>query len=306
MLKTSFFLFIFLFSLPLVYGETMQAYLLAPGEESFTNDEIVLTNDETLDLDPITVFETTETIGGQEVELTQEVKIVADDSTFVSLRNTALTNVIVAIPDNTIVKAPAAWNGEITPPKSISTSGSVAAGFQTPSTSIQVGSPDVILVFDKAVTILLTGTTGQTAYKTPGANTWISISSCSGTYAAPADPAANGECSISNGVDTKIVAFHFTEFAGLSATPAPSAPAAASTSTSGNSGGHGRTGVGPSSSGGSSGSSGYSGPGLVYDIPEKPIIPGLPKWFNSVIIWQQQGLISTDEMLQAWKWLKAQ
>jgi hypothetical protein len=304
MLKTSFFLFIFLFSLPLVYGETLHGYLLADGEAGGnTNDEIISENNEPVELEPVTVPETTETVGGVEVDLTKEVEFVATDGNVVTLKNTALPTATVEIPNRAIVSGPDSWNGQLTTPTQISTSGSVPSGFQTPTTSIQVGSPDVILVFDKAVTILLSGTTGQTAYKLTGSNTWISISGCTGTYANPIDPPVNGECAISNGIDTKILTFHFTEFTGLSATPTPTPAASPTTSTSsGKSGGHGRTGVGPSSSGGS----GYSGPGLVYDIPEKPIVPGLPKWFNAVIIWQQQGLISTDEMLTAWKWLISQ
>jgi hypothetical protein len=295
-----------IFSFLLISLIVASANLIEDDEIVFQDDEIVLDNDSTLDLssDLETVTETTETIGGQEVDLNKEVTFVSSQSGGeVTLKNTQLTTVTAEIPDQTKVSGPTAWNGEITPPKQISTSGSVPSGFQTPTTSIQVGSPDVILVFDKAVTILLSGTTGQTAYKTPGSNTWILISGCTGTYAAPANPSVNGECAISNGVDTKILTFHFTEFTGLSATPTPTPAASPTTSTSsGKSGGHGRTGVGPSSSGGS----GYSGPGLVYDIPEKPIVPGLPKWFNAVIIWQQQGLISTDEMLTAWKWLISQ
>ena len=299
MFKTSFFLFIVLFSFSFAYGETMHAYLLPEGEESFADDEIALAENETLDLDPVTVPETTETIGGQEIELTKEVKFVADDNDFVSLRNTALPDVIVAIPDNTIVKAPDSWNGEITPPTQISTSGSVSAGFQTPTTSIIVGSPDVILVFDEAVTILLSGVTGQTAYKTPGSNSWILISGCTGTYAAPNDPPDNGECSISNGVDTKILTFHFTEFAGLEETPTETTTTETASKSSG---GSGKTGVGSKRIFGSS----SSGGGGYYAPTQSQGTSQIPEWFSDVIIWQKQGLISAQEMLQAWKWLMAQ
>ena len=301
MSKHLFFLFtiLILSSSGFAYGETMRAYLLADGEAGGNeDDEIIAENNQPIDLsdDVQTVPKTTKTIGGIQVDLTKEVEFVATAGNVVTLKNTALPTTTVEIPNRAIVSGPTAWNGEITPPKQITTSGSVPANFQTPTTSIQMGSPDVILVFDKAVTILLTGITGQTAYKTPGSSTWILISTCAGTYANPTDPPVNGECSISNGVNTKILTFHFTEFSGLSSTPA-SSPAAASTpstSSSGSSGGHGRTGVGPTSGGGN------------YIAPIQQSSNGkIPAWFSDVIHWQQQGLITTDEMLKAYKWIMA-
>lgn len=299
-----FFLLITIVLIPIsdVYADTVAtANLLPPGETAIANNEAVLAPDETLDLSEnvITVTETTETIGGIEVDLTQKVKFKTSDGSALTISNTALTSVIVGIPDESTVSAPTTWNGKITPPKQISTSGTVSAGFQTPSTSILIGSPDVILVFDKAVTILLTGTTGQTAYKIPGSNTWILISTCTGTFAIPNDPPANGECSISNGVDTKILTFHFTEFAGLSATPASTpTPSTPSTST-GSSGGHGKTGVGSPRIYGSSG--GSSGGGvIVQGDGGKGTIPA---WFDNVMDWYRMGEITPLEFLNAYDWI---
>lgn len=298
MFKTSFFLFSFIIfsSFTLVHGETMQAYLLAEEEKAFQDDEIALAENETLDLEPVTVPETTETVAGQEVDLTKEVEFIANDADFVSLTNTALPSVIVAIPDNTNLRGPSSWNGEITPPKTITTSGSVPSNFQTPTTSILVGSPDVILVFDDAVTILLTGTTGQTAYKTPGSSTWILISGCTGTYEKPDNPPDNGECSISDGTNTKILTFHFTEFSGLNA--ATITPTTTTPSTSSNSGGHGNTGVGsPRIFGSSSGSSGGGyNPGQTGPI-------AFPAWFDNVSDWYREGKISAIEFLKAYQWI---
>ena len=238
----------------------------------------------------------TETVGGVEVELTKEVKFVTSDGGPLTIQNTALTSVIVAIPDQAKVKAPDTWNGEITPPKQISTSGSVTGNFLTPTSSILVGSPDVILVFDEAVTILLSGVTGQTAYKTPGSSNWINISGCTGTYAAPDDPPENGECSISNGVDTKIVTFHFTEFAGLSSPTPASSTSSSSTSSSG---GHGKTGVGSPRIFGSSG--GSSGGGYYPPSQTGPI--SFPSWFDNVSDWYREGKISAKEFLWAYQWI---
>lgn len=293
----------FLFLLALIpssfaFGDTIAtANLLPPGETAIANDEVVLDNDSTYDVSEnvITVEETTETIGGQEVELTQEVKFKTSDGDPLLITNTALPTAIIAIPDETKISGPSSWNGEITPPKSIPTSGTVAAGFQTPTTSIQMGSPDVILVFDDAVTILLTGTTGQTAYKTPGSNTWILISGCTGTYENPDNPPINGECSISNGIDTKILTFHFTEFTSLSVTPT-STPSTSSTGSS--SGGHGNTGVGSPRVFGSSG-----GGGGAYYPPGETKQSVFPSWFDYVTDWYKEGKISAIEFLKAYQWI---
>jgi len=283
----------------IVFGDSVAtANLLPPGETSTANDEVILDDTSTYDVSEnvVTVEETTETIGGQEVELTQEVKFKTSDGDSLTISNTALPSAIIAIPDETKVKAPSTWDGAITPPKQISTSGSAPSGFQTPTTSIQMGSPDVILVFDKAVTILLSGTTGQTAYKSPGTNNWILISGCTGTYANPDNPPANGECSISNGVDTKILTFHFTEFSGLSATPA-STPAASTPSTSsGSSGGSGKTGVGSPRIFGSSGS---SGGGYIAQGSSN----GIPEWFDNVFDWYREGKITPKEFFNAYSWI---
>ncbi len=289
-----------IFSFLLIPLLIASANLIEDDEVVFQDDEIVLDNDSTLDLssDLETVTETTETIGGQEVDLNKEVTIVSSQAGGeVILRNTELTTVRAEIPDGTKVSGPTAWNGEITPPKQVSTSGSVTGNFLTPTSSILVGSPDVILVFDESVTILLSGVTGQTAYKTPGSNNWILISGCTGTYEAPNDPPANGECSISNGADTKIITFHFTEFTGLS-TP----PATETSTTSSSSGGHGNTGVGsprvfgPSSSGSSGGSGGYYGP-----IERQQSV--FPTWFDDVTDWYREGKISATEFLNAYQWI---
>ncbi len=223
---------------------------------------------------------------------------MATGSDVVTLINTALPTARVEIPDRAIVKAPDTWDKQITPPKTDSVTGTVPTNFLTPTTAILVGSPDVILVFDKAVTIILTGTTGQTAYKIPGATEWILISGCTGTFDNPDDPPVNGECSISNDTDTKILTYHFTHFTGLS-TPAPSTP---STPSTGGSGGHGNVGVGSprifgpgSSGGGSSGGGDYT--------PTQRGQTVFPAWFDNVKDWYRQGDISALEFLQAYQWI---
>jgi hypothetical protein len=301
-----FFLFLILILITLPGASatvTLNAVLLADGQTGGDENGEIVSNDTPVDLslNVVTVPETTETIGGVEVDLTQEVEFVATGGDVVTLVNTALPTATVEIPDRAVVKAPDTWDKQITPPKTDAVTGTVSTNFQTPTTAILVGSPDVVLVFDKAVTILLTGTTGQTAYKLPGGTEWILISGCTGTYAIPNDPPANGECSISNGIDTKILTFHFTHFTGLSATPStPSIPFTPSTPSTSNSGGHGNTGVGsPRVFGGSSGSSG----GGNYYPPGQISSSVFPAWFDNVTDWYRQGDISALEFLNAYQWI---
>lgn len=293
-----FFLFLILL-IPVSFAEAYEltSYILAEGQAGGNaNDQIVSDNTPVdLSLSVVTVDETTESIGGQNVTLTQEVEFVAIGGDVVTLVNTALPTTKVEIPDRAVVKAPATWDKQITPPKTDTVTGTVSSNFQTPTTAILVGSPDVVLVFDKAVTIILSGTTGQTAYKLPGGTEWILISECSGTYDNPNDPPVNGECSISNGIDTKILTFHFTHFTGLSPTPTPEPTPTPSTGTSG---GHGNTGVGsPRVFGGSSGGGGG------YYAPTQSTTGTIPPWFDFVIDWYREGKISAMEFLNAYQWV---
>ena len=141
----------------------------------------------------------------------------------VVLTNSSLANVSASFPDGTKITGPSGWNGKITPPVSGTPSGGNApAGFSIGSAVISIGSPDGTLTFDKPVTLVLSGVTGAVGYRPSGSNTWVQITNiCASPYATPGNPPANGECSISNGADTKIVTYHFTSFGSLTAVPAP-------------------------------------------------------------------------------------
>lgn len=156
-------------------------------------------------------------IGGQSVTVNQAVQINSGQSgTPVTITNAAIPNISASIPDGTAVLAPSGWDGKITPPKIGSSSGTAPSGFSVGGTVIEVGSPDVVLLFDKPATLLLSGVKGNVGYKPAGSGTWIQITnSCGGTYASPSNPAFPSECFISNGVDTKIVTYHFTTFGGF-------------------------------------------------------------------------------------------
>ena len=150
------------------------------------------------------------------------------------------------------------------------------------------------------------GTTGQTDYKLSGTDNWVNISTCTGTFASPGDPPANGECSITDGTDTKILTFHFTEFAGLTETVVvetdtetdtdTDTETTTSSSSTSSSGGSGRTGVGPTSGPGSSSSRG----GSIFSY-DPPTIEGtttkslVPSWTHNVILWWTEDKITDQE-----------
>ena len=282
-----FYIFLILMGFPLANAEIIKAYLLPEGETSFNNDEIVLVTDETLDVsNNVITFDTptTETIGEITIELTQEVTLIADDSNVITLKNTDLEIVTVEIPDKTTIFAPAEWDQTISPPTEVATSGTVSSGYDIPTISIQIGSPDVVLVFDSAVTIILEGTTGQTAYKLSGTDNWLLISGCTGTYDNPDDPSVNGECSISDGTNTKILTYHFTEFAELTETVETTTPETTPETTTTSSG----SGSGP----GSSSSRG----GSTISFFEQSTVSVFPNWFKTTTInWWVADLISDNE-----------
>ena len=201
--------------MPIAYAETIRGYLLASDQVAGNSDNKI-TSSVNLPTNSLGVTEFTETIGGVSVDLSKQVQFVSTESgTPITLQNIDVPSVIVKIPDRVTLSGPEDWDNIFSPPILVTTGGTVQSGFQTPTSSIQVGSPDVVLVFDKAVTLILDDTTGQTAYKLSGTNNWVLISTCTGTFANPNDPPVNGECSISDGTNTKILTYHFTEFAEL-------------------------------------------------------------------------------------------
>jgi hypothetical protein len=137
------------------------------------------------------------------------------------LTNSNLSGVTASILDGTKITGPARWNGIIIPPSSGTPGGSAPAGFRVGSTVINVGSDQGKLIFDKPVTLLLSGVTGPVGYRLSGSNAWIQITDvCDEPYSTPGNPPDGGECAISNGTDTKILTYHFTDFGSLVASPA--------------------------------------------------------------------------------------
>lgn len=158
-------------------------------------------------------------VGGTSVTIGTAVNLQSGtDGEPIVLSNSELDNVSVSIPDDTTVLAPAGWDGTIMPPKEGSDSGTAPSGFSVGSTVIEVGSPDFVLLFDRPVTITLTGVTGAVGYKPAGSSVWTQITdTCGGDYTNPTLSAAEfpGECKITNGTDTKILTYHLTTFGSL-------------------------------------------------------------------------------------------
>ena len=167
-------------------------------------------------------LDTAQTVGDQQVTVDQAVTLQSGtNGDPIVLTNSNVSNVSVSIPDGTTILAPAGWDGTIDPPKAGDSSGTAPSGFSVGST-VDVGSPDVVLLFDKPVTVTLTGVTGDVGYKSTGSDTWITISTiCTGTYDNPTGATFPGECKITNGTDTKILTYHFTTFGGLNVVPQP-------------------------------------------------------------------------------------
>lgn len=138
----------------------------------------------------------------------------------IALTNTDLSNVSVAIPDGTTVLAGSGWDGKITPPKTdTGATGNAPSGFVIGSTQIEVGSSTGILLFDKPVKIVLSGVTGQVAYKPAGSSDWHQITTQCNSATDASNVSFPNECFFTSGSDTVIWTYHFTSFASLATPP---------------------------------------------------------------------------------------
>ncbi len=185
-------------------------------------------------------------IGGASVIMEKAIRLMSGiEGQPLMIKNADLSSSSFTLPYLATVLAPNGWDGKIVPPKTGSSAGTAPSGFSIGGTVIEVGSSDVVLLFDKPAEVILTGVTGNVGYKPAGVSSWTRITStCGGTYALPASPTFPGECSISNGSDTKISTYHFTTFAELTAVP-EEAQTTETVSSGGGGGGGGGGGVAP-------------------------------------------------------------
>lgn len=162
---------------------------------------------------------TPKNIGGKSILVGKAVKVSSgisgDPIRFI---NPNLPTVMVSVPDDTVALASSGWNGTVTTPKTGVTSGDTAPVGYSIGTAVDIGSNTEVLLFDKPVQVTLGGITGSVGYKPSGSTVWTQITNtCSGTYDAPTLSSASfpGECSITNGPDTKILSYHLTTFGSL-------------------------------------------------------------------------------------------
>ena len=161
-------------------------------------------------------------IGGKSVVVGKAVKLSSGLSSIpIRLINSDLSSAHISIPDDTTIFAPSEWSGLIASPKTGSSSGDTApAGFTLSGPVVDIGSLSVVILFDKPALVTLDGVTGSVGYRSTGETAWTQITAtCGGTYDAPtiSPTVFPGECSITNGTDTKILTYHLTTFGGLTA-----------------------------------------------------------------------------------------
>lgn len=125
--------------------------------------------------------------------------------------------VAVEIPDDTLVTASdSSWRGSMALPQADSApSGDAPAGFSVGNLKIEVGSPDVTLLFDRAVKITLAGVTGVVGYRPAGSAEWQKITTQCTSATDHSNISAPGECYFQEGGNTTIWTYHFTTFGGL-------------------------------------------------------------------------------------------
>ncbi len=171
-----------------------------------------------------------QTIGGQII-----ATIPADITLNVA---SSAGNIVVQMPRDVIVSAPASWNGEISAPKleSNTTVTVTAPGglVNTTTAVIEVGAGDTALTFNKAVRIVIPAQAGKlAAWVRAGVITEITNTCSADTQISGDALPAGGECKTNAGSDLVIWTKHFTKFVAFTQT---AQAAQAPTPTSGSSG----------------------------------------------------------------------
>ena len=160
---------------------------------------------------------TAQSIGDQSVLVGEAVALESgvDDETF-SITDSDFANIRLYIPDHIKVLAPSGWNKKIIGPRAGSSSGTSPSSFTVGNTVFGIGSTNSIFLFDKPVSVVITGVSGNFAYKPVGSSVWTKITNtCAGTYDSPTAPTFPGECYISSSGNTKIYTYHLTTFGSL-------------------------------------------------------------------------------------------
>jgi len=139
------------------------------------------------------------------------------------------TPIKVVIPQNTVITAPAGWNGIINALR-IEANNSAAitpdsGNAAAVSAVIEVGYGDIKLTFNKAVRLLIPEAAGKYAgYSRGGTFTKITAVCGADTQAAGDSLADGGDCKVDVGADLAIWTKHFTKFAVYEQTAIPNTP----------------------------------------------------------------------------------
>lgn len=154
-------------------------------------------------------------VGGSRVVVERAVALssgVSGES--LMLTNGDFSGARASIPDGAAVLAPSGWNGTIAPPTARAATGSVPGGFSFSSSVVEVGSENEVLLFDRPVSVILSGRAQMVAYLPSGSGSWVQIANtCGGSYGTPTAPVFPGECTITDDTTTKIYSYHLTSFA---------------------------------------------------------------------------------------------
>ncbi|MEI7792257.1 MAG: immunoglobulin-like domain-containing protein [Candidatus Berkelbacteria bacterium] len=139
-----------------------------------------------------------------------------EGATKISAEISSGNTIVVNVASGTTVTGPATWDGVVKLPEVTvnPTSVTVNSGnYPTNVASIEIGMPDVKLIFDKAVRILIPGGAGRSVgYTRSDVFTPINAVCAADTQAAGDALLAEGDCKIDAGADLVIWTKHFTKF----------------------------------------------------------------------------------------------
>jgi hypothetical protein len=154
-------------------------------------------------------------VGGREVSVARAVAISSGVSgTPITLRNSDFSSATALIPDGAAVLAGTGWDGTIVPPRTGSVGTGAFGGFRAAGSVVELGSATETLLFDRPVSVVISGRAERVAYKAAGGDVWVQIANqCGGTYDSPVAPVFPGECYIQGDTNTKVYTYHLTSFA---------------------------------------------------------------------------------------------
>ena len=219
------------------------------------DDEVVIDNS---NLNDVKLIEVPTNVADDEEVVINFVELVDNDnkltlgSNDLMLSRESSTGVTysVEIPQGTVIQGTSDWNGLITLP-TVKANSEVTVTSGTPQKVVEVGSPNVKLVFDRATKMIIPNQAGNSAGWELN-DVFTEISACTASQLLdPNTLPAEGDCFTSSGSDLIIWTKHFTKF--VSYTPTSSGGGAVSAETGG-----GRFG-------------GLAGASAVTEIIEEPI-----------------------------------